>query len=289
MRADLTLALIALIWGTTFVLVKRALDDVTPFLYLAIRFSLAAVILMGWFRRRIRLGFGKQEFHAGLQIGAVLMLGYILQTVGLQTTTPSKSAFLTGLYIVLVPFAAALVYRNKPRKLEVCGVLIAGIGMGLLSMQGETFSIATGDLLSIGCAVAFAAHIVLLGHWAPRLGFESLSLLQIIAAAAVAIVATPLVESPAIRWSPAVIWAILVGGVLATALAFVLQTWAQERTTSTRAALLFSLEPVFALLVSWHVEGEIFTMRAAAGALLILGGILLVELKPAAVPAHPLS
>lgn len=286
MRADLTLALIALIWGTTFVLIKNALADVTPVLYLAIRFSLAAALLALFFLRRIRLGFGRQEYWVGLRIGSVLMLGYVFQTVGLQTTTPSKSAFLTGLYIVLVPFVNACVYRTRPRWPEVAGVLIAGLGMGLLSMQGETLSIAKGDLLTIGCAVAFAVHIVLLGHWAPIVGFESLSLLQIAGAAAVACLAAPLVEVPSIQWSPAVLAAIGIGGVLATALAFVLQTWAQQHTTPTRAALIFSLEPVFAWLVSWFYEGEQFTTRAAIGAVLILGGILMVELKPAPAPAH---
>lgn len=287
MRADLTLALIALIWGTTFVLIKRALDDVTPVLYLAIRFSLAAGLLALYFRKRIGLGFGRQEFRVGLRVGSILMLGYVLQTVGLQTTTPSKSAFLTGLYIVLVPFVNSLVYRVRPRWMEVAGVMVAGLGMGLLSMQGETLTIAKGDLLTIGCALAFAVHIVLLSHWAPIVGFESLSLLQIVAAAGVACVAAPLVERPAIVWSPAVLAAIGVGAVLATALAFVLQTWAQQNTTPARAAVLFSLEPVFAWVMSWAFEGELLTARAAAGAALILGGVLLVELKPATSSAHP--
>ena len=287
MRAGLILAFIAFIWGTTFLLIKRALPEVTPLLYLAIRFVLATALLALWFHRRIRLGFGKQEYYAGLRVGAVLMLGYVLQTVGLQSTTPSKSAFLTGLYIVLVPFVNSLVYRVRPRIPEVSGALVAGLGMGLLSMQGETLSIARGDLLTIGCAVAFAFHIVLLGHWAPIVGFESLSLLQIAGAAAVAVIATPLFEMPSIQWSPIVIAAIVVGGVFATALAFVMQTWAQQRMSAARAAIIFSLEPVFAWLASWFFEGELLSARAAMGAVLILAGILLVELKPVSTPAHP--
>lgn len=287
MRADLAIIFIALIWGTTFVLIKRALSDVTPVLYLAIRFSIAAAILAAWFHRHIRLGFGHQEYWVGLRIGALLMLGYILQTVGLQFTSPAKSAFLTGLYIVLVPFINSLVYRTRPRAPEVAGVLVAGVGMGLLSMQGETLTIGKGDLLTIGCAIAFAVHIVLLGHWAPIVGFESLSLLQIVAAAAVAIVAMPLVETPSIHWSASVWLAIGLGAVFATAVAFVLQTWAQQRTTPARAAVLFSLEPVFAWVIAWLFDGEVLTVRAAIGALLILSGVLLVELKPAPPHAHP--
>ncbi|HEU0121001.1 MAG TPA: DMT family transporter [Bryobacteraceae bacterium] len=287
MAAVLALAFVSLIWGATFVLVKRALADVTPALYLALRFSLAATVLLLVFYGRMRRGISRRDLLAGFGTGTFLMLGYILQTAGLQTTTPSKSAFLTGLYIVLVPFVNSLVYRNRPRFLEMAGVIIAGLGMGLLSMQGESLSIARGDLLTIGCAVAFAVHIVLLGHWAPRVGFASLSVLQIASAAVVAGLAAPVVETPAIRWSTAVLGAILIGGVFATALAFVLQTWAQQRMTATRAAVIFSLEPVFAWIFSWLWEGEILTARAAIGAALILAGILLVELKPAPAAAHP--
>jgi drug/metabolite transporter (DMT)-like permease len=286
MRAGLTLAAIALVWGASFLLVKRALLDISPVLYLAFRFTLAAAVLALFFRRRIRLGFVRRDYASGLKVGACLMLGFVLQTAGLQTTTPSKSAFLTGLYIVLVPFVNSLVYRIRPRLWEVSGVLVAGFGMGLLSMQGESLSMARGDLLTIGCAVAFAFHIVLLGHWAPIVGFESLSLLQIGGAAAIAVIAAPLLETPQVHWSPTVIAAILIGGLLATAIAFVLQTWAQQHTTATRAAIILTLEPVFAWIASWLFEGEILSTRAAIGALLILGGILLVELKPVPAMAH---
>ena len=286
MRADLTLAAIAFIWGSSFLIAKRALPEVTPLLYLALRFTLAAAVLAIFFRRRIRLGFGHEEYWSGLKVGAFLMLGFILQTIGLQTTTPSKSAFLTGLYIVLVPFVNSIVYRSKPRIWEVIGVLIAGLGMGLLSMQGESLSIARGDMLTIASAVAFAVHIVLLGHWAPIVGFESLSFLQIAGAAAIAVIATPLVEIPSIHWSPIVITAVIGGGLLATAVAFVLLTWAQQHTSVTRAAIILTLEPVFAWIVSWIFEGEVLSTRAAIGAGLILAGILLVELKPPRAPAH---
>jgi drug/metabolite transporter (DMT)-like permease len=287
MRADLTLAFIALIWGTTFVLVKRALEDISPFLYLALRFTLAAIALGFFFRKRISQGISARDIGIGSVVGGVLMSGYVLQTVGLQTTTASKSAFLTGLYIVLVPFAASIVYQVRPRWAEIAGVGIAATGMGLLSMQGERLTIERGDLLTIGCAAAFALHIVLLGHWAPLVGYESLSVMQIAGAALVSLAALPFVELPSVKWSMPVIGAILVGGLLATALAFVLQTWAQQNTSPTRAAILFSLEPVFAWIVSFLVEGETFTGRAALGAVLILAGILAVELKPASDSGHP--
>jgi drug/metabolite transporter (DMT)-like permease len=194
---------------------------------------------------------------------------------------------LTSGYIVGVPLLGWLVYRNQTRVVEVVGVLTAVTGMGLLSMQGGKLTIERGDALTLGCAAVYAVHIVLLGHLAPRIPYETLSFLQVAAAAGFAWIALPFVETPAIRWTPAVILAIVAGGLLATALAFVLQTWAQQYTTPTRAALIFALEPVFAWFGAWWWNGEILTGRAAAGAALILAGVLLVELKPNRKTAHP--
>jgi drug/metabolite transporter (DMT)-like permease len=279
--ADLSLALMALIWGAMFVVAKAALDDVSSVLYLALRFSLAAVVLGLVFGRKIRFDW------VGVGLGVVLMTGYILQTIGLQSISAAKNAFLTSGYIVGVPLLGWLVYRNQTRVAEILGVLTTMTGMGLLSMQGEKLTIERGDALTLGCAAVYAVHIVLLGHFAPRIPYETLSFLQVAAAAAFAWVALPFVETPAIRWRPAVILAIVAGGLLATALAFVVQTWAQQYTTPTRAALIFALEPVFAWLGAWWWNGEILTGRAAAGAALILAGVLLVELKPNRKTAHP--
>jgi len=279
--ADLSLAVMALVWGAMFVVAKAALDDVSSVLYLALRFSLAAIVLGAVFGRKLRFEW------AGVGLGVVLMAGYILQTLGLQSITAAKNAFLTSGYIVGVPLLGWLVYRNQTRLAEVLGVLTAVSGMGLLSMQGEKLTIERGDALTLGCAAVYAVHIVLLGHFAPRIPYETLSFLQVAAAAAFAWVALPFVETPAIRWRPAVILAIVAGGLLATALAFVVQTWAQQYTSPTRAALIFALEPVFAWLVAWWWNGEILTGRAAAGAVLILAGVVLVELKPNRKTAHP--
>lgn len=279
--ADLSLGAMALIWGAMFVVAKAALDDVSTVLYLALRFSLAAIVLGLIFRRKLRFEW------AGIGLGVVLMAGYILQTVGLQSISAAKNAFLTSGYIVGVPLLGWLVYRQQTRLSEVLGVLTAVAGMGLLSMRGESLIIERGDALTLGCAAVYAVHIVMLGHFAPRIPYETLSFLQVAAAAAFAWVALPFLETPAIRWRPAVILAIVAGGLLATALAFVVQTWAQQYTTPTRAALIFALEPVFAWLVAWWWNGEILTGRAAIGAALILGGVLLVELKPNRKTAHP--
>lgn len=279
--ADLVLASTSLIWGGMFVVAKAALDDVSSILYLALRFTLAAAVLGLLYRRSLRFSW------PAVGLGVILMAGYVLQTIGLQTTTSSKSAFLTGGYIVLVPFLSWLVYRTKARAAEIAGVLAATIGMALLSLQGERLSVERGDALTIAAAMAFAIHIVLLGHLATREASGNLAFLQVASAALVAWLLLPLAEIPAIRWRPAVVLAIVGGGLLATAFAFLAQTWAQQYISPTRAALIFMLEPVFAWLVAWWWTGEVLTGRAAAGAALILAGVLLVELKPNRKPAHP--
>ncbi|HKW97719.1 MAG TPA: DMT family transporter [Bryobacteraceae bacterium] len=274
-RADAALAGNTVIWGTTFVLVQAALKDISPLVFLAIRFSIATLALALLFRGRAQFRLTR----AGLLAGVCLFAGYLFQTVGLQFTTASKSAFITGLAVPLVPLLGSLVYLHRPRFFELAGAFCATAGMGLMTLQGETFRIGRGDLLTFFCAVAFAAHILVLGHYSGRISFESLSLMQVAASAVLALSTFWWVETPAIRLTPVVLLALGVTGLLATALAFTVQAWAQQHTTATRTAVIYSLEPVIAWITSFLVLGETLSHRAAAGAGLILAGILLVELK----------
>jgi drug/metabolite transporter (DMT)-like permease len=285
-RADLALGSIAFIWGATFVLVKAALDDVSPLLFLALRFSLATAALALLFRTPLNVLVRPHELRGGLLAGLCLATGYVFQTWGLMLTTPSKSAFITGLYIVLVPLLGAVVYQKAPVTAEVLGVGLATAGMALLSLEGDSLRVGRGELLTLACAVAFAGHILVLGHYTQPGSYEALSLLQVATAAGVAGGTFWWAEVPSIRWSGAVLAAIGVTGILATALAFAVQTWAQQYTTPTRTALIFTLEPVFAWMVSAAVIGERLSGRAAAGAALILGGIVLAELKPSRRGKH---
>jgi len=282
-RADLALVFITLIWGSTFVVVKQALEDCSTLLFLALRFSLATVALGLAFRPLpSKFSRSKPFLAGGVAAGVCLFGGYLLQTVGLRYTTPSKSAFITGLSIVMVPVLAALAQRKIPLPREVLGVVVATGGMALLTLPGQSLRIGKGDLLTLGCAVAFAVHILVVGHYAPRLGFEALTLVQIVTTAALALASFWWAETPLIRWRPGVAAALLVTGLFATALAFGIQAWAQQYTTPTRTALIFALEPVFAWLTSFLLTGELLSRQATLGAALILSGILLVELKPAA-------
>ena len=293
--ADVTLALIALIWGTTFVIVKEAIREAPSAMFLALRFTLAAgalgLLLAGQMGRIRRAAGGSWRW--GTVAGIFLGAGYLLQTWGLETTTASRSAFLTSLYIVLVPFAGAIVYRNVPRWREVSGALVATGGMALMSWQGETLSLNRGDWLTVGCAVVFAGHILAVGKAA---GFGDTALVSLLQIAVSAVLFWGLLgwtglepAWAATRWTGGLARAVVLTGLGATALTFVLQTWAQQYTTPSRASLMFALEPVFGALTAWWWAGETLGIAAFGGAAMILLGILIVEMKPETSSGHPSS
>ena len=276
--AELALFGVVAIWGTTFVIVKGALANVSPFLFLVSRFTIAAAILWAIYGRRVKLA----RVGSAALAGALLFLGFALQTEGLSLTTPSKAAFLTGLAIPMVPLANSLVYRIRLRKFEVVGIMIASFGMAMMTLPADGFGMSTGDLLSLLCAVAFALHLVVVGHISPASGFETVAVVQITVAALLAVLSAVVFELPVhLHATPALGGAILGTGVLATAVAFTTVAWAQQYTTAARTALIMALEPAFAWVTAYLVTGEILTDRGKIGAGLILAGVLLVEMKSA--------
>jgi drug/metabolite transporter (DMT)-like permease len=284
-RADLSLAGITVIWGSTFVLVKRALDDCSPILYVAIRFLVAALVMAWIFRRRWSLR--SAPLRGGLLAGVFLYGGYAFQTAGLKLTTPSKAAFLTGLAVVVVPLLNSIVYRVYPHASEAIGVLVATVGMGMMTLEGSLGGVSRGDILVTLCALSFAAHIVVLGHYCKEAPFEPLAVCQLATTAALALASFWWLEKPIFHPSPLLGGALAVSSLLSTALAFTVMAWAQQVTTATRAALIFALEPVVAWCFSFLIMGETLTPRATAGGVLILAGILVAELKPIAFERHP--
>ena len=288
-RADLSLLFVSAIWGSTFVLVKNALADVSTGVFLAIRFGIAAVALWVVFRSRGagRIRTTAASLKSGFLVGFLLFSGYVFQTIGLRYTTPAKAGFITGFYIPLVPVFAALIFRRMPAVAEILGVLTATVGMALLTLNPGSFDISPGDLMVSGCSVAFALHIVALGYYTDKFGYETLSLYQIVACAVLGVASFWFLEPIRFAWSWRAVMALAITSLVATALAFALQSWAQQFTTATRTALIFSAEPVFAWLTSFILEKEVLSNRAAIGAVLIMAGILAVELKPARPASHP--
>lgn len=283
-QADIALAAVALVWGSTFVVVKGALSEISTMYFLALRFGFASLCMLPMLWPVLRTAGGRALWRGiggGFAVGVFLWAGYFLQTAGLKYTSAGNSGFLTGLYVVLVPLISAAWFRKWPLAAELAGIAIAGIGMTVLTLPSldRSLHLNRGDALTIGCAVVFAFHLLVLGYFSARERFEAVAFGQIAAAAVLSALAL-IYEPPHAVWSRHIVFAILLTGLFATALAFALQTWAQQFTTPTRTALLFALEPVFAAVTAVAFGGERMTIYFLAGGSLILAGVLTVELKP---------
>ncbi|HTC35462.1 MAG TPA: DMT family transporter [Bryobacteraceae bacterium] len=279
-KVDGSLVAVTLIWGSTFVLVKQALADVSTLLFLTLRFSIAAVALAIIFHKEFRAPNARASLGRGVIAGIFLFGGYVLQTAGLQYTSASKAGFITGMYVPLVPIIGGLVLQKLPQISELIGIAIACAGMVLLTVQKDIFDINRGDLLVLGCAAAYSCHILILGRFSPQSNVGVLTVAQIATGALLGASTFWWIEPVRLAWTPNVWLALGVTSLLATALAFFVQTWAQRYSSPTRTVLIFSLEPVFAWLTSYLITGEVLSGRGVAGAVLILIGILVVELKP---------
>lgn len=289
--------MIAFIWGSTFVLVKEALNDASPLVLNSARMVVAAVLLAVFYRKKITV-LTRPALTAGILVGIFLYAGYAFQTSGLKLTTPSKSAFLTGTSSVLVPLLLVAIWRVRIHLWRVAGIVLALAGLFLMTVPGGSAGLADfanvnlGDLLTVGCAICFTFHVIFVGRASQRFPFEQVAFLQVATAAILMTVSTPLLEHPYFRATPTVIAAILITGILCTAVAFSVQSWAQQFTPATHTALIFTTEPVFAWLTSFIYLHERLGFRAGAGALLILGGVLVSELlghveKPDDEPSAP--
>ena len=288
MKAHLLLLAVVFVWGSTFVVVKAALADISPLLFNLLRMLLATLSLALLYWRHIGR-IDRRALDAGAVTGLWLATGYQFQTAGLRLTTPSKSAFITGLVVVLVPLLLVVprlrpAGTHAPRWNAYLGALLAFGGILLLTMPahaGADFgAVNAGDLLSLGCAVGFAFHMLALAHFSPRVRFEQLAVLQMGFATIFMGASLRIFERPYVHWTPRVIAALLIAALLATAAAFTIQSWAQQFIPATHTALIFTLEPVFAWLASFVVLGERLGLRSTLGAVLILAGIGVTELLP---------
>lgn len=291
LKAHLLLVLVTFIWGATFVVVKDSLNNASPLLYNAVRMTVAAMVLAAIFYRQ--LNFSREVTQAGIVIGTLLWIGYECQTAGLKYTTPSKSAFLTGISVVLVPVLLALIWRRHVNHWTLAGVAAAFIGLYLLTVPatagtGLFTNINRGDLLTLGCAVSFAFQIIYLGRAAQRFPFAQIVVLEIASCAVWMWISIPVAERGAfMRISPSMITSLAITALLGTVAAFIVQGWAQQFTPPTHTALIFALEPVFAGLTSFFVVHERLGFRGGLGAALILAGVLISELLGAV--QHPES
>ncbi len=284
LKADVLLIVCTLIWGASFVVVKSALADASVFAFLTLRFAVAAISLAVLCSRDLRF-LNAASLRAGAVMGCCMFGGYAFQTAGIELTTPSKAAFVTGFSVVLVPVFLGLFARQRIGPAIWAGALVAVAGLYFLTVPSSGFvGLNRGDLLVLCGSVAFALHIIAIGRYARRHSPGVLNLLQVTATLVMISLAGALLaaagrESMRVAWTARLLAAVLLTGVLATAVAFSVQVWAQQHTSASHAAILFTLEPVFAALISFAFFQERLGLRALLGAAFILGGILLAEFK----------
>lgn len=280
MPASALLILVTAVWGVTFVQVKDAVELYPLFAFLAVRFAIASATLAPVAVPRLR-GLGPRGLAAGVLLGSFLALGYGLQTAGLELTTVSGTGFVTGMYVVLTPLVALLLFRDRIGLGGWAGVALAFGGIAMLS--GVEAGSPTGNLLVLGGAAAFAVQIAVSGRFAPRYDPLALTLVQMLTAlAGFGAIALARDELSLPRgWT---VWgALLVTGVFASALAYLVQTWAQRRTSATRVAVIYALEPAFAGLFGYLLAGDRLGLLGWAGCAVILAGIVASEPAAASV------
>ncbi|MDQ1525260.1 MAG: hypothetical protein QOE47_3184 [Pyrinomonadaceae bacterium] len=299
LAADGALMLTTLIWGSTFFMAKDILSVWPPLAYMFVRFAAAALLLAAMFPRllaRARMA----EWRAGATLGLLMGGGFGLQAAGQVYTTASKSAFVTGLTTPLVPFVAYLILRARPGVENLIGVALATVGgLLILAPQGTDTGVNLGDMLTLASTVLFATHITLMSVYARRYDVRQLTVLQIACIATLftlawlglrvwssvadahALPAALARETAPLVWSAGVAWQLVYLATVATVGAFLLWTWGQARTTATHAAVIFSLEPVFATAFAVAVigAGEWMGGRGWLGAGLVFAGIIISEMR----------
>jgi drug/metabolite transporter (DMT)-like permease len=275
-KAELLLVGICMIWGVSFVVVKGALADASPLVFIAIRFTLAGIVTAVVLRLR-PFALSRQALGAGATLGLCLLGGYILQVNGLLYTTPSKSAFITAFSVVLVPLILALGgVALRPASIAAA---VAGVaGLYILVAPSRLTDVNRGDLLTLAASICFGSYIVQVGRYAGRFHFRDLVPVQILTVGLGAGLLVPLERHPRLHWTPGFDAAMAITALLATALAFSVQNWAQRYTPPAHTALILSLEPVFTAAASRWITGERMGERVVAGAALMLAGVLVSEL-----------
>ncbi|MBQ8618244.1 MAG: DMT family transporter [Clostridia bacterium] len=279
LMADAILVLTAFIWGTGFVVMKNTLDSVPPGAIIAIRYAIASVLTAVMFKKHLK-GLARADVKRGAVVGLLLSGAYIVQTIGLSMTTAGKNAFLTTVYVLLVPFGCYLVFHQKLNKTNFIAAAMMLAGIGCLSLDGESGGLNLGDLLTLCAGVLFAAHIMAVDRSQERTNTYALIVLQFAFAAAFALVYSLLFE----RGMPLVITLGTAGGLLylsvfSTTVAMSLQNIGQSMAPASHAAILLSLESVFGALASWLLLGERLTPTMLLGFAIIFCALVVNSLK----------
>lgn len=271
--AILGLIVVTVIWGGGFVASDMALESSSPFQIMTIRFLLATVLMGGISIPKLR-GIRKEEVKAGFFMGCTLFIGFALQIIGLQYTTPSKNAFLTATNVVIVPFIAFVIYRKKVSMNGMLGAVLAIIGVGVLSLESG-FTLGLGDGLTLICAVGFAFQIFLTGEFVIKYRATVLNFVQMCTAFFLSVICMGLFGEIHFAVTQKGWLSILYLGVISTTLTYLLQTTCQKYVDETKAAIILSMESVFGTLFSILLLSEKITLRMVIGCILILAAVII--------------
>jgi drug/metabolite transporter (DMT)-like permease len=275
--ADLILLLVALLWGTTFVGGKYALNYFTPLYIIAIRFIMAFTMMAIGFRKEL-MTLTRKDIKGGAIVGTVLFIAFATQLVALQYTAAGKQAFLAGTYVVMVPFISWWLHKKRPDTSSFVGAFICFMGIGLLTLN-DSLSIGFGDSLTLFSSMFFAGHIISNGYFVDDIGPVKLTIVQFGTVALLSTVAALIFEPFPTDVAAKGIYAVIYLGVLCTGVAYFLQTIGQKYALSTHTAIILSLEAVFGSVLALFILGEVFTFKMVLGCASILAAILIIELK----------
>jgi drug/metabolite transporter (DMT)-like permease len=287
---EVALLLMTLIWGGTFVIVKLSLKDISSMLFIAFRFGLASVILTFIFIfRKVKLD--KKSLLPGFLLGSTLFVSFCTQTIGLKSTSATKSGFVTGISVVLIPFFQIFVEKKKPSKGAVLGTILVFIGLLFLSSPGNSVvelfteigsSFNFGDALTLICAITFGFYVVQLDVETRKHDFKTLLITQLLSVTLLSLAASFLFaglsyESLRVSITEYLLFGLLYTGVLATLINLFLQTKYQKFVSPTKAGIIYSFEPIFAATLAFFILGEKITNFGMAGCALIFSGLLMSE------------
>ncbi len=276
--ASIALVAVCAVWGSTFLIVQNAVARMPVLDFLAVRFTVAVAVMFA-LRPTCLRGMTAQGWRRATGLGIVLGLGYITQTYGLRYASATVSGFITGMFVVLTPVISWLLLRKKVNRNTILAVVLATVGLALLSLHG--WSLGTGELLTLACAVFFAVHIVGLGEWSAKYEAYGFALIQI---AMVAVITLLAALPGGLRLPPdAGTWGTIgITAVFATALAFLVQTWTQSLVPAVTAAIIMTMEPVFAGIFGVFFGKNQLTLQIVFGAVCVLTAMLIVAIKSSA-------
>jgi drug/metabolite transporter (DMT)-like permease len=276
-KADLSLLFVTFGWGASFMLTKISLGHLQTFNLLATRFLVAFLIAALVFIRQM-IKIDKKSFGYGMGLGFILFVSYAFQTTGLNYTTASKSAFITGSAVVFVPIILTVLTRSKLEMKAYISVIMAFIGLGFLTLNGSISDVNIGDIYTLISAVIGACYLILVGKYTVKVESISFAITQIFSVGIFSLLFSFIIEKPIITKDTNTWICILLLSIICTAGAFIVQMMAQKYTSPTRTALIFTAEPVFAGLFGYFFFNEVLGLKGLFGALLILAGMLVAEL-----------